>query len=108
MASSPTLLMRLVASAYSIAQKAGTIVRRVIAEGDLGIVEKVLKIPSNFTPTVFVLEGEPSVRVAPHSSRTVLGVETSSKLQGGIKELIFIIIPYCVTLLNPVKPHYFS
>jgi len=32
--------MRLVASAYSIAQKAGTIVRRVIAEGDLGIVEK--------------------------------------------------------------------
>ncbi|XP_053768621.1 3'(2'),5'-bisphosphate nucleotidase 1 isoform X2 [Desmodus rotundus] len=40
MASSPTLLMRLVASAYSIAQKAGTIVRRVIAEGDLGIVEK--------------------------------------------------------------------
>ncbi|XP_045443066.1 3'(2'),5'-bisphosphate nucleotidase 1 isoform X1 [Pipistrellus kuhlii] len=40
MASGPTVLMRLVASAYSIAQKAGTIVRRVIAEGDLGIVEK--------------------------------------------------------------------
>uniref|UniRef100_A0A7N5P204 3'(2'),5'-bisphosphate nucleotidase 1 n=1 Tax=Ailuropoda melanoleuca TaxID=9646 RepID=A0A7N5P204_AILME len=40
MASNPTVLMRLVASAYSIAQKAGTIVRRVIAEGDLGIVEK--------------------------------------------------------------------
>ncbi|KAG5202178.1 hypothetical protein JEQ12_003568 [Ovis aries] len=40
MASSPTVLMRLVASAYSIAQKAGTIVRRVIAEGDLGIIEK--------------------------------------------------------------------
>ncbi|KAF6073105.1 3'(2'), 5'-bisphosphate nucleotidase 1 [Phyllostomus discolor] len=40
MASGPTLLMRLVASAYSIAQKAGAIVRRVIAEGDLGIVEK--------------------------------------------------------------------
>ncbi|KAM5185167.1 3'(2'),5'-bisphosphate nucleotidase 1-like [Callospermophilus lateralis] len=40
MASSHTVLMRLVASAYSIAQKAGTIVRRVIAEGDLGIVEK--------------------------------------------------------------------
>uniref|UniRef100_A0A8C2RA41 3'(2'),5'-bisphosphate nucleotidase 1 n=1 Tax=Capra hircus TaxID=9925 RepID=A0A8C2RA41_CAPHI len=35
MASSPAVLMRLVASAYSIAQKAGTIVRRVIAEGDL-------------------------------------------------------------------------
>ncbi|MEJ1270522.1 bisphosphate 3'-nucleotidase 1 [Cricetulus griseus] len=32
--------MRLVASAYSIAQKAGTIVRCVIAEGDLGIVQK--------------------------------------------------------------------
>uniref|UniRef100_A0A8C2R8U6 3'(2'),5'-bisphosphate nucleotidase 1 n=1 Tax=Capra hircus TaxID=9925 RepID=A0A8C2R8U6_CAPHI len=40
MASSPAVLMRLVASAYSIAQKAGTIVRRVIAEGDLGIIEK--------------------------------------------------------------------
>ncbi|XP_005879939.1 PREDICTED: 3'(2'),5'-bisphosphate nucleotidase 1 isoform X1 [Myotis brandtii] len=40
MASGHTVLMRLVASAYSIAQKAGTIVRRVIAEGDLGIVEK--------------------------------------------------------------------
>ncbi|XP_016855534.1 3'(2'),5'-bisphosphate nucleotidase 1 isoform X9 [Homo sapiens] len=40
MASSNTVLMRLVASAYSIAQKAGMIVRRVIAEGDLGIVEK--------------------------------------------------------------------
>ena len=62
MASSPTLLMRLVASAYSIAQKAGTIVRRVIAEGDLGIVEKVLKIPSNFTPTLFL-----SWRVSPLS-----------------------------------------
>ncbi|XP_033617921.1 3'(2'),5'-bisphosphate nucleotidase 1 isoform X2 [Fukomys damarensis] len=40
MASGPSVLMRLVASAYSIAQKAGVIVRRVIAEGDLGIVEK--------------------------------------------------------------------
>uniref|UniRef100_H0XGL8 3'(2'),5'-bisphosphate nucleotidase 1 n=1 Tax=Otolemur garnettii TaxID=30611 RepID=H0XGL8_OTOGA len=40
MASSHTVLMRLVASAYSIAQKAGMIVRRVIAEGDLDIVEK--------------------------------------------------------------------
>lgn len=44
MASSHTVLMRLVASAYSVAQKAGMIVRRVIAEGDLDIVEKVLKI----------------------------------------------------------------
>ncbi|XP_035136661.2 3'(2'),5'-bisphosphate nucleotidase 1 isoform X3 [Callithrix jacchus] len=40
MASRNTVLMRLVASAYSVAQKAGMIVRRVIAEGDLGIVEK--------------------------------------------------------------------
>uniref|UniRef100_A0A8L2Q072 3'(2'),5'-bisphosphate nucleotidase 1 n=1 Tax=Rattus norvegicus TaxID=10116 RepID=A0A8L2Q072_RAT len=40
MASSHNVLMRLVASAYSIAQKAGTIVRCVIAEGDLGIVQK--------------------------------------------------------------------
>ncbi|XP_004867455.1 3'(2'),5'-bisphosphate nucleotidase 1 isoform X1 [Heterocephalus glaber] len=40
MASGPAVLMRLVASACSIAQKAGTIVRRVIAEGDLGIVQK--------------------------------------------------------------------
>lgn len=43
MASSHTVLMRLVASAYSIAQKAGSIVRCVIAEGDLGIVQKVLQ-----------------------------------------------------------------
>lgn len=54
MASSHTVLMRLVASAYSIAQKAGTIVRRVIAEGDLGIVEKVLKVSSHFIPTLFL------------------------------------------------------
>ncbi|XP_038616706.1 3'(2'),5'-bisphosphate nucleotidase 1 isoform X1 [Tachyglossus aculeatus] len=40
MASNPTVLMRLVASAYSIAQKAGTIVRNVMAGGDLDIVEK--------------------------------------------------------------------
>ncbi|XP_008586033.1 PREDICTED: 3'(2'),5'-bisphosphate nucleotidase 1 isoform X1 [Galeopterus variegatus] len=40
MASSHTVLMRLVASAYSVAQKAGMIVRRVIADGDLGVVEK--------------------------------------------------------------------
>lgn len=54
MASGHTVLMRLVASAYSIAQKAGTIVRRVIAEGDLGIVEKVLKVSSHFIPTLFL------------------------------------------------------
>uniref|UniRef100_A0A8D0L719 3'(2'),5'-bisphosphate nucleotidase 1 n=1 Tax=Sphenodon punctatus TaxID=8508 RepID=A0A8D0L719_SPHPU len=40
MASSPTVLMRLVASAYSVAHKAGAIVRNVMAGGDLGIVEK--------------------------------------------------------------------
>uniref|UniRef100_A0A8D1FEJ7 3'(2'),5'-bisphosphate nucleotidase 1 n=1 Tax=Sus scrofa TaxID=9823 RepID=A0A8D1FEJ7_PIG len=40
MACGHTVLMRLVASAYAVAQKAGMIVRRVIAEGDLGIVEK--------------------------------------------------------------------
>uniref|UniRef100_A0A8C3C2M5 3'(2'),5'-bisphosphate nucleotidase 1 n=1 Tax=Cairina moschata TaxID=8855 RepID=A0A8C3C2M5_CAIMO len=37
---SPTLLMRVVASAYSVAEKAATIVRNVMATGDLGIVEK--------------------------------------------------------------------
>lgn len=39
---SPALLMRLVASAYSVAEKAAAIVRKVMAGGDLGIVEKVL------------------------------------------------------------------
>lgn len=39
---SPALLMRVVASAYSVAEKAATIVRNVMAAGDLGIVEKVL------------------------------------------------------------------
>ncbi|XP_029449033.1 3'(2'),5'-bisphosphate nucleotidase 1 [Rhinatrema bivittatum] len=38
--SSPALLMRLVASAYSIAERAGTIVRKVMSGGDLGIVIK--------------------------------------------------------------------
>ncbi|XP_010293696.1 PREDICTED: 3'(2'),5'-bisphosphate nucleotidase 1 isoform X2 [Phaethon lepturus] len=37
---SPALLMRVVASAYSVAEKAATIVRNVMAAGDLGIVEK--------------------------------------------------------------------
>ncbi|XP_068009609.1 3'(2'),5'-bisphosphate nucleotidase 1 isoform X3 [Melanerpes formicivorus] len=37
---SPALLMRVVASAYSVAEKAATIVRNVMATGDLGIVEK--------------------------------------------------------------------
>lgn len=59
MASGHTVLMRLVASAYSIAQKAGTIVRRVIAEGDLGIVEKVRRNLTLF-PTDFVFMKFPS------------------------------------------------
>lgn len=33
--------MRLLASAYSVAEKAGAIVRRVLHSGELGIVEKV-------------------------------------------------------------------
>lgn len=39
---SPTLLMRVVASAYSVAERAARIVRNVMDGGDLGIVEKVL------------------------------------------------------------------
>ncbi|KAJ7415905.1 3'(2'),5'-bisphosphate nucleotidase 1 [Willisornis vidua] len=37
---SPALLMRVVASAYAVAEKAATIVRNVMSAGDLGIVEK--------------------------------------------------------------------
>ncbi|NWI44376.1 BPNT1 nucleotidase, partial [Picathartes gymnocephalus] len=37
---SPALLMRVVASAYSVAEKAAAIVRNVMSGGDLGIVEK--------------------------------------------------------------------
>ncbi|XP_068135789.1 3'(2'),5'-bisphosphate nucleotidase 1 isoform X2 [Hyperolius riggenbachi] len=40
MSSSASVLVRLVASAYSVAEKAGTIVRSVMSGGDLGIVEK--------------------------------------------------------------------
>ncbi|XP_069089974.1 3'(2'),5'-bisphosphate nucleotidase 1 isoform X2 [Pleurodeles waltl] len=40
MASSPAVLMRLMASAYSVADKAGKLVRSIMAAGDLGIVEK--------------------------------------------------------------------
>uniref|UniRef100_A0A3Q3L7J2 3'(2'),5'-bisphosphate nucleotidase 1 n=1 Tax=Mastacembelus armatus TaxID=205130 RepID=A0A3Q3L7J2_9TELE len=36
----PALIMRLVASAYTVADKAGAIVRRVLHSGELGIVEK--------------------------------------------------------------------
>ncbi|XP_044145428.1 3'(2'),5'-bisphosphate nucleotidase 1 [Bufo gargarizans] len=40
MSSAPILLARLVASAHSVADKAGKIVRNVMSGGDLGIVEK--------------------------------------------------------------------
>lgn len=41
MSGSPAVVMRLVASAYTVAEKAGDIVRKVLKTGDLGIVEKV-------------------------------------------------------------------
>ncbi|KAG9347339.1 hypothetical protein JZ751_004906 [Albula glossodonta] len=40
MAGSPALVMRLVASAFSVAERAGSIVRKVMHSGELGIVEK--------------------------------------------------------------------
>lgn len=41
MSGSPAVLMRLVASAHTVAEKAGAIVRKVLHSGELGIVEKV-------------------------------------------------------------------
>ncbi|XP_047429223.1 3'(2'),5'-bisphosphate nucleotidase 1 [Mugil cephalus] len=40
MSGSPALVMRLVASAYTVAEKAGAIARKVLHSGELGIVEK--------------------------------------------------------------------
>uniref|UniRef100_A0A8C2ZB60 3'(2'),5'-bisphosphate nucleotidase 1 n=1 Tax=Cyclopterus lumpus TaxID=8103 RepID=A0A8C2ZB60_CYCLU len=40
MSGSPAVVMRLVSSAYTAAEKAGTIVRKVLHSGELGIVEK--------------------------------------------------------------------
>ncbi|XP_061560758.1 3'(2'),5'-bisphosphate nucleotidase 1 isoform X1 [Phycodurus eques] len=40
MSGSPAVVLRLVASAYTVAEKAGDIVRNVLHRGDLGIVEK--------------------------------------------------------------------
>uniref|UniRef100_A0A672J145 3'(2'),5'-bisphosphate nucleotidase 1 n=1 Tax=Salarias fasciatus TaxID=181472 RepID=A0A672J145_SALFA len=40
MSGSPAVVMRLVASAYCVAEKAGSIVRKVLHSGELGIVEK--------------------------------------------------------------------
>ena len=41
MSASPAVLMRLVARAFTVAEKAGAIVRKVLHSGELGIVEKV-------------------------------------------------------------------
>lgn len=40
MAGSPVVLMRLVATAYAVAEKAGSVVRKVLYSGELGIIEK--------------------------------------------------------------------
>ncbi|KAK2856049.1 hypothetical protein Q5P01_004784 [Channa striata] len=40
MSGSPAVVMRLLASAYTVAEKAGAIVRRVLHSGELGVVEK--------------------------------------------------------------------
>ncbi|XP_061889924.1 3'(2'),5'-bisphosphate nucleotidase 1 [Entelurus aequoreus] len=40
MSGSPAVVLRLVASAYTVAEKAGAIVRKVLHSGELGIVEK--------------------------------------------------------------------
>lgn len=44
MSASPAVVMRLLASAHTVAEKAGAIVRKVLHTGDLGIVEKVGQI----------------------------------------------------------------
>lgn len=41
MAGNTVVIMRLLASAYSVAEKAGSIVRKVLHSGELGIIEKV-------------------------------------------------------------------
>lgn len=41
MSAGPAVVMRVVASAYAVAEKAGAIVRKVLHSGELGIVEKV-------------------------------------------------------------------
>lgn len=42
MSGSPAVVLRLVASAYTVAERAGQIVRKVLHSGELGIVEKVM------------------------------------------------------------------
>lgn len=44
MSGNPAVVMRLVASAYKVAEKAGSIVRKVLHSGELGIVEKVMLV----------------------------------------------------------------
>lgn len=44
MAGSTAVVMRLLASAYAVAEKSGTIVRNVLQKGDLGIVQKVCAV----------------------------------------------------------------
>lgn len=41
MSGNPAVVIRLMASAYAVAEKAGAIVRKVLHSGELGIVEKV-------------------------------------------------------------------
>lgn len=61
MSGSPAVVMRLVASAYTVAEKAGAIVRKVLHTGDLGIVEKVgqnshmQKCYCTFVPDMFTV-----------------------------------------------------
>lgn len=50
MAGKAVVVMRLLASAYSVAEKAGAIVRKVLHSGELGIVEKV-----SFCQSIFYL-----------------------------------------------------
>lgn len=41
MSGGPAVVMRLLASSHTVAEKAGAIVRKVLQSGELGIVEKV-------------------------------------------------------------------
>lgn len=42
MAQSPALILRLIASSITAANRAGKIIRDIMSQGDLGIVEKVM------------------------------------------------------------------
>uniref|UniRef100_U3I7Y1 3'(2'),5'-bisphosphate nucleotidase 1 n=1 Tax=Anas platyrhynchos platyrhynchos TaxID=8840 RepID=U3I7Y1_ANAPP len=60
---SPTLLMRVVASAYSVAEKAATIVRNVMATGDLGIVEKVFLLLCSSSTSFIKIRVKPEITI---------------------------------------------